>query len=82
MIQIATNSAAEPIGSLPHRFPPQFARLMREIRKFDNQLAKDIREQIVKSQVAEREARLLLSKYRIRKCRRPVLHILRRKESA
>ncbi len=76
MNNTSTTHDTRPIGSLPRRFPPRFARLMREIRKADPALAAAIRREIVAAQTAERRVRSLLARYRIT-CRRvPVLHFL------
>ena len=69
MIPLATQHLttldSKPVGSLPRRYAPRFARLMREIRRTDAGLADAIREQLVISQLAERKARRLLARYRI-----------------
>lgn len=54
-----------PIGSLPRRYSPKFARLMRQIRAADPCLADDIQAQIRAAQAAERKARHLLARFRI-----------------
>jgi hypothetical protein len=87
MIPLATQSNTaikpKPIGSLPRRYAPKFARLMREIRQSNVELADAIHEQIVRAQIAERKAHRLLARYRISKRRAPVLHLFARfKKSA
>ena len=72
-----TTPAIKPIGSLPRRYSPKFVRLMQEIRQANPALADAIQEQIVAAQSAERNARRLLAKYRIAKCRVPVLSFYR-----
>ena len=69
---IAANTV-QTVAAQPKRYTPKFARLMQEIRQADPVLASAIQAQIVAAQSAERNARRLLAKYSIAKCRVPVL---------
>lgn len=65
--------AAKPIGILPLRCSRSFARLLREIRVADPELAQRIREQACAAQAAAKEVRRLLARHRLRVRRVPVL---------
>lgn len=78
MIHPALQSKTKPIGSLPRRFSPKFARLMREIRRSRPSLADGILHEIQAAQAAERRANRLLAQYRIGKRRVPILRFPQR----
>jgi hypothetical protein len=66
------------LGSRPRRYAPEFARLMREIRKKNPALADSIQAQIVAAQTAEKKACRLLAQYRLTKRHTPVLNFFKR----
>ena len=59
------HAAARPVGFLPIRVSPRFARLLRKIHQEQPSLAQQIREQVHAAMQAERQVRRLLARYRL-----------------
>ncbi len=64
------HAAARPIGFLPIRVSPAFARQLRRIHQLEPELAQQIRQQVLAAMDAERQVRRLLARFRILQRRR------------
>ncbi|MBC8327579.1 MAG: hypothetical protein ISR76_02945 [Planctomycetes bacterium] len=58
-------AAARPIGFLPARLSQGFARTLRQVRRDQPPIARQIHEQLLAAMLAEKEVRRLLARYRI-----------------
>ncbi len=67
------HAAPRPIGFLPIRVSPAFARQLRQIHRLEPVIAQQIREQVLAAMEAEGRVRRLLARFRILQRRRRAL---------